>query len=439
MSDSTAKPEKSKTRERDGALVLRLDDVRPMKQVSAASTAPAQPKAPVPPNLPQRPTRKTHVTYRSEKMATLAAKTKGGFSGTWLAFFLMVVLPTAIGFCYFAFIASPQYMSEFRFSVRPAEGAPIAQSGAAAIAMSNSFIVSDYIESRDVVDALQEKVNLRAMYARDTIDPISRLGEDVSVEKLVKYWGKRITTSFDITTGINTVQVTAFNPDDALKIATALKVLCEQLVNGISEKARFGQVEYAKKELALAEERMKSVRAEETALRTGQRTIDARREAEGKMELQGKLREALADLQNRYASLAGYIDAKSPRLTVLKAQIDATQAQIDEMQKGVTSAPSSVDDATASLPDAALVSRYDQIKTDLEIATTLYQSALTSYETARVVANNNYIYLATYVQPGLPEVASYPLVIADTILLFLGACGVWVVLTLIYYSIRDHA
>lgn len=435
MSKSNATPEKPKTRERDSALVLRLDDVRPMKQVPDTNP----PVAPKIPDLPARKSRRTHVTYRSEKMATLAAKTKGGFSGTWLAFLLLVILPTTIGFCYFAFVASPQYVSEFRFSVRPAEGAPIAQSGAAAIAMSNSFIVSDYIESRDVVDALQEKVDLRAMYARDTIDPISRLGEDVSVERLVKYWGKRITTSFDITTGINTVQVTAFNPDDALKIATALKGLCEQLVNGISEKARYGQVEYAKKELALAEDRMKTVRAEETALRTGQRTIDARKEAEGKMELQGKLREALAELEGRYASLTSYMDAKSPRLTVLKSQIDATQAQIDDLQKGVTAATSAGDGGSAILSDAALVSRYDQIKTDLEIATTLYQSALTSYENARVLANNNYIYLATYVQPSLPQIASYPLVIADTVLLFLSACGVWVVLTLIYYSIRDHA
>lgn len=430
MSESNAKPDKVKTRERDSALVLRLDEVRPMKQMPVARKMP---------EVPARPVRKTRVTYRSEKMATLAAKTKGGFSGTWIAFFLMVIVPTTIGFCYFAFFASPQYVSEFRFSVRPAEGAPIAQSGAAAIALSNSFIVSDYIESRDVVDALQKEVDLRAMYTRDTIDPISRLGENVSVEKLVKYWGKRITTSFDITTGINTVQVTAFNPEDAMKIASTLKVLCEELVNGISEKARFGQLGYAKKELDIAEARMKEVRAQETALRTGQRTIDARMEAEGKLQLQGKLRASLAELEGRYGSLTSYMDPKSPRLAVLKSQIDATRAQIDEMQSKVTATGELSDGDAVAMADAAMVSRYDELKADLDIATKLYQSALTNYETARVLANNNYIYLATYVQPGLPQIASYPLVFADTMLLFLSACGVWIVLTLIYYSIRDHA
>ncbi|MFP5077638.1 hypothetical protein ACLE20_10045 [Rhizobium sp. YIM 134829] len=429
MSESSAKPEKLKTRERESALVLRLDEVRPMTPVPAARKLP---------QVPARPVRKTRVTYKSEKMANLAAKTKGGFSGTWLAFFLMVIVPTAIGFCYFAFFATPQYVSEFRFSVRPAEGAPIAQSGAAALALSNSFIVSDYIESRDVVDALQNTVDLRAMYTRDTIDPISRLGEDVSVEKLVKYWRKRITTSFDITTGINTVEVAAFNPDDALKIASALRQLCENLVNSISEKARHTQLDYARQELEVAEKRMKDVRAQETELRTGQRSLDARKEAEGKIELQGKLRASLAELESRYASLGSYMDAKSPRLAVIKSQIDATRAQISDMQNRVSSTQGAEGDDD-ELADAALVSRYDEIKTDLDIATKLYQSALTSFEAARMLANNNHIYLATYVQPSLAQIASYPLVFGDTVLLFLSACGVWIVLTLVYYSIRDHA
>jgi capsular polysaccharide transport system permease protein len=75
----------------------------------------------------------------------------------------------------------------------------------------------------------------------------------------------------------------------------------------------------------------------------------------------------------------------------------------------------------------------------VEIATKLYESSLTNYEQARMRANNNQTYLATYVQPGVAQIASYPRVFIDTLLVFLSAIGIWVVSTLIFYSIRDHA
>ncbi len=131
------------------------------------------------------------------------------------------------------------------------------------------------------------------------------------------------------------------------------------------------------------------------------------------------------------------MDAKSPRLSVMRNQINATKEQVAQLQDQVGSNMQG-GSAGSEMINAQVLTRYDQIQTDVEIATKLYQSALTNYESARAQASHNQIYLATYVQPGLPEVASYPKVFFDTFLVFLSACGIWVVLTLVYYSIRDH-
>lgn len=425
-----AKLDTSKARsEETGALVLRLDEVRPVRQQPAAT-----PVA-VPKPLP----RKTTVTYKSVRVTGMVAKAKGGLSGTSLSFFLMVIVPTIIGALYFAFVASPQYMSEFRFSVRPTDGAAMSSSSVAAdtaLAMSNSYIVADYALSRDAVEALEKSVGLREIYSMDSTDRFSRLSEDVSLERLVDYWRKRVSTSYDIMTGINTIEVTAFSPQDALKISTALQALCEKLVNDISEKARQSQMAFAKNELERAEARLKEVRQRETELRSGQKSIDVRKEAEGKMLLNNKLRGDLAALEAQYSALSSDMDPTSPRLTVLKNQITAAKEQIEILQSQITDVDAS---KPGALDDAQRVTKYDQLQTDVVIATKLYESSLTNYENARMRASSNQTYLATYVQPGLPQIASYPRTFVDTLLVFLSAFGVWVVLTLVYYSIRDHA
>ncbi|MGO4440797.1 hypothetical protein [Rhizobium sp. RAF56] len=411
------------------SLLLRLDEVRPDRRVVKAKANPQ------PASLPQRSVRET-----VEHTAGWRAKFKiGGLSGSQLSFLILVALPTILGALYFAFIASPQYMSEFRFSVRAADGAsatmPLAAE--AAVAMSNSYIVSDYALSRDAITEVDKAVDLRKLYRRDGIDFLSRLSEDPSVEQLTKYWARRASTNYDLATGINTVQVTAFTPKDAYDIATALESLSEKLVNDISEKARQSQMAFSKTELDRAEMRLRDVRAQQTELRAGQKTLDARREADEKIQLTAKMRGNLAELKAEYASLSSYMSPSSPKLSLLKTQIAAAQQQIDQLQAQIGSAEEPENGGT--LDDAQLVAKYDQLQADTDIAMKLYQSTLTAYEAARMQASNNQIYLATYVHPGMPETAAYPHGAIDTILVFVAAVAMWIVSTLVYFSIRDHA
>jgi capsular polysaccharide transport system permease protein len=427
----------------DSMLARRLDDVRPGQSLATDSVVGSLPEpvrsktAPLPARRqpPTSPKRNAVVTYRA---FVPGASSRLREFGKWISFLVAVILPTVIGGVYYAFIASPQYVSEFRFSVRPNLGSGSAASAAVdvALAMSNSYIVSDYVSSRDAVASLEEKVGLSSLYSAESIDFLSRLNPQASMEKVLDYWDSRIHTSYDMTTGINIIEVSAFSPEAAHRIAVALKELCERLVNQISDNARKSQMDFALSELERSEARLKDVRRQETELRTDQRTIDARKEADGRLQLNIKLRGELAALESQYSSLSQYMDSKSPKLNVLKNEIAATREQIGLLQAQVGENGTGVENNAVS---ANAITRYDQIQTDLEIASKLYESSLTNYESARAQANNSQIYLATYVQPNTPQAASYPRVFFDTILVFLSACGIWIVLTLIYYSIRDHA
>ncbi len=420
----------------ESSLLQRLDEVRPGAGAGVIRKQPSAPKVRSAPPALVPPSQKTVVTYRVH-----GAEAKSALQswGKWIFFFLAVVLPTIAAAVYYIFLASPQYVSEFRFAVRANSGVGTQSAGAAEalLAMSNSYIVSDYVGSRDAVLALDKAVDLRKLYSSPDIDYGSRLGSDASVESLIKYWNSRIHTSYDITTGINIVEVSAFTPRDAQVVADALKALCEKLVNQISDDARKAQMEFSRGELDRSEARLKDVRRQETELRTTQRSVDARKEADGRLQLNMKLRGDLATLQSQYDGLSKYMDPKSPRLSVMKNQINALQEQVSQLQNQIGSNGAEMG-TEAGAVNAQSISRYDQLQTEIEIASKLYESSLTNYEAARAQANNNQIYLATYVQPGVPEIASYPRPFFDTFLIFLSACGIWVVLTLVYYSIRDH-
>lgn len=186
------------------------------------------------------------------------------------SFVLCVVLPTLMAFVYFLLIASPQYVSEFRFSVKdnsapqhmgmpsmlPGTGAPVMGS------VVENFLVVDYLTSRQAVDDLQKMVPLIDFYARSDVDSWSRFDRSQPVEDFVAYWRKMVRANYDQITGIASAQVRAFTPQDSQAVANALVVLSEELVNRIANRTRIDAVKFAESEVEKAQERVRRVRAQ---------------------------------------------------------------------------------------------------------------------------------------------------------------------------------
>ena len=97
----------------------------------------------------------------------------------------------------------------------------------------DSYIVIDYLQSRELVDKVDEGIGLRKLYARPKVDYLSRFDGSLSVEEFVKYWRKMLKAGFDVASQVVAVEVRAFTAEDAKKVATALLELSEELINEI--------------------------------------------------------------------------------------------------------------------------------------------------------------------------------------------------------------
>ena len=134
----------------------------------------------------------------------------------WFTFFGFVLLPTIAAFCYYAFVASPQYVSEAKFVVRgatqmmPIQGISVGGSAITQVMRLNNnqegAIISSYIQSEGMLEDLARQVNLMIVYGRPEIDWLSRLPSFHPIEKATRYWQKMVSVQIESVGGILTLK-----------------------------------------------------------------------------------------------------------------------------------------------------------------------------------------------------------------------------------------
>jgi capsular polysaccharide transport system permease protein len=317
-------------------------------------------------------------------------------------------IPALIVVGYIAFGISNQYTSEARFAVRGGEQISVdpisALTGMASFTQAqDTLIVVNYVKSRAVVEELDRSIGLRKMYSR--VDWLSRFHSADPIEDLVKYWRGKIKTSVENPSGIVTIQVSAFSPQDALKVADAVVSASEQLVNSMSTRATRDAMEQARSELARAEQRLGEVRVALQNLRNSQATLNPRRTAEGINKLIGELRLERARLEDdaNSAKRSQVLD-EAPQMQLLRIRIQVISDQIGELEHQLTSNTDSPSSGTVS----GKITRFDELELERQIAEKQYTLATESFERARVNAERQKVYLTTFVVPLLPHDVAWP-------------------------------
>ncbi|WP_368188451.1 sugar transporter [Aestuariibius sp. HNIBRBA575] len=355
-------------------------------------------------------------------------------------FFLqLVILPCLISGWYLFFVAQDQYASHVGFSVRKEEtssaieilGGITELSGSSA---NDTTILFEFIQSQNMVRAVSDKLDLRAAYHRPG-DPIFSLPDDQRIEALTNYWHRMVDVFFDRSSGLIEIRVRAFTPEDSHAIAVAIFEESNRTINALSAIARDDTTRYAREELDHAIERLKQARTAVTEFRIRTQVVDPAADIQGRMglvnTLQAQLAEAVIDLdllrQSSRDDDPRVIQAQR-RVAVIQDRISAERSRFSES-------------ATASEEDLAysrIVSEYEALAVDQKFAEEAYVGALASFDAATAAAQRQSRYLATYIEPTLPETPLYPRrwVLLATIFgaLFTG----WSILTMIYYSLRDR-
>ena len=357
------------------------------------------------------------------------------------SFLIFVAAPSAIFFLYLALWQSNGYVTEAKITVRGASEQRQATSETSALigklggtsktTVQDSYIVVNYIKSAAILGDLGGKPYLEKYFTTSDIDYFSRLASDRTIEDLLKYWLKRVAVSVDTVSSIIAVKVEAFRPEDARAIARDIIDRSELFVNKMTLRSRTDALERARQEVSLAADKLVAARNKTTEFRERSAIIDPASRAQSVGELIGKLTMDKIGIENSLTTLQGSLGPDSPTQRVQRAKLATISQQIEDLKKSLTDAHN--DDAVSSL-----IASYERLKLDEQFNERMYTIAQNSYERARHELEKQQLYLVTIVPPLLPESATYPTILASTLLLFGALTVFWAIISLIVASVTDQ-
>lgn len=413
---------------------------RPARPVTAEANVTVLPTAPDvvdPQNLNPRPRKLAQRRGFLHKLALRHAIITA-------VFFCVVVVPTALTSLYMVFIANDQYHSSASFSVRSIQssaGADILgmfapSTGSSTVA--DSFVLLDYVVSERMVEALDKRFDLTKVYGRRGADFYYAMSPNLPIEEKLKYWRGMVDINFDNTSGIINLRVKAFEPGTAQKLTAFVAERSEALINELSRKARETVLAAAQTEVKLAEDRLSQMREALRNFRGSSQEADPVETAKLASQLIASLDQQLVQLNTDLSTARTQMGDDSPRVRVLISRINSLQKQIDLERQRFGSGDSKAGRVSDSANVAGRIYQYETLETEREFAERAYTTALAGLEKARMDANGQQRYLATFINPTVSELAQYPARITNILLVFLGSLFFWSVLVLGYYNIRDR-
>ncbi|WP_234709121.1 capsule biosynthesis protein [Rhizobium rhizogenes] len=343
---------------------------------------------------------------------------------------LIVVIPNIVSVFYFTRIAVDQYQSETRFTVRsstPALGkdqlTKVTGLPSAQIAQDTQ-IVTNFIASKDMVAALQSKVNFQKLYGNPDIDPLARLRQDASTEKLLDYWEDMVSIKTDANSGIVTVKVRAFSAADSQKVLQEVVAASEVVVNDVNNRIWRDVITTAQTNLDNAKNQLQKTREQLQLARNQTGVLSVAGSSAIFTNLITTVQTDRINLQQRYDALLGNVSPTAPQMRVLKREIESKQKQLDDLNRQVAGQGKS----EQNLADVSV----DMSQRELEqtLAEQQFAASMKTLEQVQFVSKQQLLYLDTFLAPNLPDEAKYPKrglwiggVLAATILIWGAVVG----------------
>lgn len=359
---------------------------------------------------------------------------------------LVVAVPTIITGTYMAFFAADQYHSTASFSVRSMDSAQASDilgvftQASTGSTTSDSYVLLDFIRSEKMVRKLEAQFDLETVYGRRGLDFFYGLSDDLPIEEKVNYWRSMVDVSFDHTSGILNLETRAFTPEDARAVAAFVVQESETVINELSLSARNEVLAASQQEVKLAEDRLSQARAALQNFRAVSQEADPLEGAKLAAQLIATLEQRLVQLQTELQTALNQMGEDTPRIRVMRSEIESLEAQIEAEKQRFGSGPTPKGARTgpASSGVAARIQRYEALETEREFAERTYTSALASLERARMDVSGRQRYLAVFIEPTLSELSQYPPRLWNTILVFIASILAWSLGAMAYYNIRDR-
>lgn len=354
-------------------------------------------------------------------------------------FLVVIVLPTFIAVIYFGFITSDIYISEAKFSVKSNNELPSVNfmdslfgGGDTSTLNDDLYIVRDYILSRDMMNLLDRKLDLKSQFQSSHIDFFSRMDKDATEEDFYKSYKKMIEISLDTNASISTLRVKAYDPVFAQRVANLIIQKSEELVNRMTNRIIDDTMKFARSEVTNAEELVRKTSDDMSNFRYKSKSFDPGEETRALLSIVTGIETDLAKAKAELIEAESYMNPDSVQVKNLRSRVNALEKQRENEKQRIAKGNGTLEDYTQLIYD------YEPLQLNKTLAEKQYASALTSLEAARAEAQQKRRYLITFVTPTIPDDAAEPNRLKSIFTVFIGSLLAYAIGGLIWAAIKDH-
>ena len=352
-------------------------------------------------------------------------------------FWLFVVLPTIVLAIYYGFIASDVYTSESKFVIRSPNQRSVSGIGMVLqnigfnASSDDSYLVRDYLSSRDAVQNLKAKLDIQTKYSAKSVDVVSRFGtiKEPTFENFYEYFNKKIKVVHDPASSISSLQIEAYTAKDAQNINEELLKMSEEVINRINNNAKNDILVASEKEVQEAQE--VSAKTAEALAKYRVKNDVFNPEGQSAIVLQeiSKLQDALIQAETQLTQ-AREITPENPQIKAMETRIKSLKKSIADKSKLVTG-PSDISFSNRSV-------EYQRLQLEKELADKQLASAMATYEQSKNDFNKKQLYLERLAMPSLPDEATKPKRFKNVLSGFVFGLLLWGVVRLFVAGVREH-
>ena len=410
-----------------------------LEEVEPGSRSPLAPLGPTPDAAVARRGRGLGDLGLLRRLAPTRRKVKTRPSLMRILFYALVIVPTAAAVLYYGFIATNRYVAEARFVVRSSGKTSAAgglgtllQMSGAARSNDDTYAVQEYMQSRDALTALEQKLPIREIFSRPEADFLAKYPSFLygsSFEDFHKYFKTMVTVSYNSTMGIGKLTVQAFRPEDAQAVAEDLLRASEQLVNKMNERRSNDLIKNASAEVARAQQTLVGIQLEITNFRNRELTLDPSRSSLMLIELIGRLSTELAQARTQLAEAT----ANSPT----GPQVETVRRRVRALEDQIAAERDRVSNSSEGL--AEKIATYDRLNLQREFSIRQLATTFASLEAGRIEARRQQLYLERVVEPNRADLATMPTSWTNVSSIFGGGFLVFLLAWLLITGTREHS
>lgn len=320
---------------------------------------------------------------------------------------IVIGAPMALLIIYLVIFSQPRYMSESKVAVkRPSdiEGSSLSVGlllGAAnPSSAEDSLYLKEYVNSADMLKALDKQLNFHDAWSKSGLDFIYHLSKDTTAEQFLNYYRDRISVTFDDKTGLLAIQTQGFEPEFAQRFNLAVLKESERFINELSHKIARDQLNFAQEELQQARVRLDKSKNELLTYQNQYNILDPEASATAATSVVMALKSKKIELEAELRNLLSYLREDAPQIVTTQNAIKALQAQIDAEQSKIT--------APGGNKLNSMAVDFEEIKARVTFDTEIYTMAIKAIEKTRLESARKLKVLSVISSPQLPEESTFP-------------------------------